>query len=128
MDTNTLAPAQRRKVAQDAVDALGKHRGDHVRLRVRCSRSHQVASVYATSRGLVYTATARPRAHGSRDFIDAPHHDSTNGREQSDFLDVRDELLADDELRAGCECGPRTLSRAELRRAIAEGERAIQVS
>jgi len=110
------------------VDALGAHRGDHLRLRVSCSRSHHVASIYETASGLVYTAPCTAHAHGSRDYVDAPHGVEPCGHEWADVLAVANDLMADDELPAGCECGPRTLSRTELLRAVAAHRRHLRVS
>ncbi|ONI91546.1 hypothetical protein ALI22I_07890 [Saccharothrix sp. ALI-22-I] len=122
-----LIPAQRREVARVSLHALGAHRADHRRLDVRCSRSHHVAAVYDTSSGLVYAASAGTQAHGSRARVDTPHHGDRHGAEHVDLLTEIDTRVMDDRLPAWCGCGPRTLSRADLRRAIADGERHVQL-
>lgn len=107
--------------------ALGSHRGGHTLLSVQCSRSHHVAAVYTTPAGPVYTSVTGPRAHGSRDRQDAAHRDHRHGVEHVDLLVGADDLMVDDGLVASCECGPRTLSRAELLTAIAEGRKRLRV-
>lgn len=104
-------------------------RDAHVRLRVRCADSHHVATVYETEMGLTYVASLGARGHGSRDFVDVAHHDSSHGRKFVDVVEPNPESNAtdDDELPAGCACGPRTLSRSELTRALAAGRRRMLV-
>jgi hypothetical protein len=127
MSTSALTPAQRRQTARTALADLGSKRAEHKQISVQCSRSHHVATVYATPAGPVYVAVTGPRAHGSRDRHDAAHHNNTHGVEQVDLLvDSRDPMV-DDALPASCECGPRTLSRSELLRVIAEGKRRLRV-
>jgi hypothetical protein len=82
---------------------------------VRCTRSHRVASVYATPAGPVYEALAGPHTHGRRDFVDAGHH----GAAVVDLLDATGDPMAEDALSAWCECGPRVLSRTILQEAVA---------
>ena len=127
MSTSALTPAQRRQTARAAMTALGSKRAEHKQLSVQCSRSHHVAIVYTTPAGPVYVAVTGPRAHGSRDRHDAAHHNNTHGVEQVDLLVDDSDPMVDDALFASCECGPRTLSRAELLRAIAEGKRRLRV-
>lgn len=103
----------------------GSHRSDHQLLSVQCPRGHHVAFVYDTTAGPVYWAITGPHAHGSRDFVDTPHHASARGTEYVDLLDG--EPLADDALPAWCDCGPRTLSRAELRRSVAGEHHTIRL-
>lgn len=111
-----------------AVRALHGSRDGHVRLRVRCGESHRVATVYATDVGLVYVARSGPRAHGSKDFLDAAHHDAAHGTEVADLVELGPDDLGDDELPASCECGPRSVSRAQLLEALRSGQRRLLVN
>jgi hypothetical protein len=79
---------------------------------VQCPNSHHVAAVYETEEGLVYYSIEGPHAHGSKDRIDTAHHGGSRGSEYVDLL-VGDPL-DDDALPAWCDCGPWTLSRANL--------------
>ncbi|GAA5107794.1 hypothetical protein [Haloechinothrix salitolerans] len=116
--------ARYRKAAA-ALAEYGSHRSDHQRLAVRCQHGHHLAFVYDTPSGLVYWAITGPHAHGSRDFVDTPHHAATRGKEYVDLLEA--EPYADDEVPAWCDCGPRSLSRAALARAIADERRTIHL-
>jgi hypothetical protein len=127
MQTYPSSPPKRRELAQAAIASLDTHRAKHQRLNVQCSRSHHVATVYDTASGLVYVALTGPHAHGSRDFVDAAHHDKAHGFEHVDMLVASTDPMVDEALPAWCECGPRTLFRSELLGAIAEGKRRIQV-
>lgn len=127
MQRTFATPAARRAAAIGAVRALAGKRDRYVRLRVRCSGSHQVATVYGTEIGLVYVARGGAHAHGSRDFVDVAHHDAVHGVEIVDLLDTGTDPTADDALPARCECGPRTVSRAELMRTVRAGRRRLLV-
>src|SRR5436305_14352561 len=125
MDNTYLSPAERRALAEQALQNLGADRHRHILVRVRCPRSHHVAIVYGTSEGPVYRTQVGPHAHGSRDFVDVGHHGRRPGTEYVDLLDAG--AFAEDVLPARCECGNRSLSRAELRGTIDEHQRVIQV-
>lgn len=114
-----MNPDTRRKMAAQALAALGPQRGDHQRLSVQCSRSHHLAGVYETPVGLVYHAIEGPRAHGSRDRVDTAHHGGSKGTSFDDLL-AGDEM-SDDGLPAWCECGRYTLSRSDLLEEAASG-------
>ncbi len=120
-------PAKRRTAARNAVQAL-EQPNRHVKLRVQCAESHHVATVYDTDEGLVYVARSGPHAHGSRDFVDAAHHDAAHGMEVVDLLDPKADVTVDDALPASCECGPHTIARSELLRAIGSDEHRLLVS
>lgn len=115
----------RRALAERALATLGADRHNQILVRVRCARSHHVATVYGTEAGAVVVTQVGPHAHGSRDFVDLAHHGRRPGAEYVDLLDGGP--FAEDELPAGCECGTRTLSRTQLRRAIEDYRRVIQV-
>lgn len=116
----------RRQAARDAWAALPHGGRDAVRLQVQCARSHHVASVYDTAAGWVFTAPVRGRSHGSRDRIDEPH----GSHEVATWIDLiapMDDPHVDDSVPAWCDCGRRTLSRAEMLGWIAAGERKVVV-
>ncbi len=128
MDADRLPPSRRRTVAAEAWAALGPDRRERVLLRVRCSRSHHVAAVYATPAGPVYATELGRHAHGHRDFVDVDHRPVSHGRVGRYHLDLLEPFdPADDALPATCECGPRTLSRADLLSALRESRRTIEV-
>ncbi|WP_028663177.1 hypothetical protein [Saccharomonospora halophila] len=121
------APGIRRAAARGAVEALEQPRR-HVKLQVQCAEGHHVATVYDTEMGPVYVARSGQHAHGSRDFVDAAHHDSEHGVEIVDLLDPKADVTVDDALPASCECGPHTLARSELIRPIESGEHRLLLS
>ncbi|WP_246128077.1 hypothetical protein [Amycolatopsis rhizosphaerae] len=124
MTSEYLSPSQRRAVAEEALAQLGADRRKHVVLRVRCGRSHHVASVYDTGAGRVVATQTGTRAHGSRDFVDVAHH----GTRAPDYVDLLEaDTFSEDLLPAGCECGNMSLSREELRRSIESEQRVLQV-
>lgn len=125
MGIGYLSPSQRRHVAVEAIDSLGASRRDHVLLRVRCSASHHVATVYETEPGAVFVSLVGPRAHGNRDFLDLAHKARGHGTEYVDLLDG--DRHADDLLPAHCECGAHSLSRRELRQAIDSARRTLLI-
>jgi hypothetical protein len=122
MRSDRASQAQRRQIAQAALDELGASRSEWLRLEVLCAASHRVAAVYDTSAGWVYASVIGPHSHGSRDFVGARQP----GRQYADLL--RADALVDDVLPAWCGCGPRSLSRAELAAAIREHRRHLHVT
>jgi hypothetical protein len=88
-------------------------------LDVQCTHSHHVAAVFTTADGPVVQTHRGRHAHGQRDRVDTPHHGHPTSA-WTDFVDAGP--LADDKLPAWCECGPWTLSRAELAAWVAAGE------
>ncbi|WP_228000265.1 hypothetical protein [Nocardia australiensis] len=121
-----LSPAERQLAARRAVDDLGQGRDDHAVLRVRCGRSHHVATVFDTTVGAVYESSVGPHAHGHRDFVDEPHHASRTGTRFADLLDG--DRFTDDLVPAHCECGSYELSRTDMRRAIDADQHTIQLT
>jgi hypothetical protein len=118
---------QRETAARAAVEALGRSPSQHARLQISCGRGHHVAVVYDTDSGLVFRSAVRARAHGKRDQPDTGHNGSPKERVWLDLLDAHGPSV-DDELPAGCECGPRTLSRHLVQGFIADGERHVVLS
>ena len=90
-----------------------------------CQHGHHVAAVYRTPAGLVYQADTGPHAHGSKDFVDTAHGSHSRGNEFTDLLEA-DEMTADD-VPAWCDCGHRTLSRAELAELVRSGRGTIHL-
>ncbi|MVU76952.1 hypothetical protein GPX89_06795 [Nocardia sp. ET3-3] len=120
-----LSPSERRLAARRALDDLRDDRDDHALVRVRCGRSHHVATVFDTAAGAVYESLIGPHAHGRRDYIDEAHHAD---RRHIRFVDLLDgDRYTDDVLSAHCECGDHELSRARLRKAVDTHERTIQL-
>lgn len=111
----------RRRLAAEALASLGQSRQEHQRLSVQCPHGHHVAAVFDTEVGLVVRTLTGPHAHGSKDRVDTPHHAATRGQEYVDVLDPGSSV--DDQLPAWCDCGARTLSRAEVRRHVRPGHR-----
>lgn len=116
---------QRRLRAERALAELQPHLSDHQRLGVQCQHAHHLAAVYETPEGLVYHARTGPHSHGSKDFIDTGRHGSPSGDDYVDLL-VAD-TMADDALPAWCDCGPRSLSRADLQRHLDAGQRTVRL-
>lgn len=112
-------------MASEAIGVLGASRRDHVLLRVRCSASHHVATVYRAEPGPVFVSVVGQRAHGNRDFVDLAHGTHGRGTQYMDLLDGAPN--ADDELPAHCECGAHSLSRRELRQAIDSAQRTFLI-
>jgi hypothetical protein len=127
MSTNG-GPADRRAAAEAALAELDGELSAHRRLEVRCRRSHHVAAVYDTDIGLIYRAVVGTRGHGHQDRIDVGHRGDPRGRIYADVLDAGDDPMADDDLPATCQCGPRTLSRSALLASLAERHRHFFVS
>jgi hypothetical protein len=84
----------------------------HRLVSIQCPRGHHVASVVATPDGVVVTGERTGHAHGHRDRVDTPHH---AGRHERWTLPLRTDAYGDDEVKAWCECGGWTLSRAQMR-------------
>lgn len=120
------SPEITRKLATEALGALGKHRSDRQVLSVQCARSHHVATVYDTDAGLVFRSVTGPHAHGSRDFVDTAHHGDRGGAEYVDLLEAGP--LVADELPAWCDCGSHMLSRSELAGLVAKRQRTLRLS
>ena len=116
----------RRRLAAEALASLGRSRRQHQRLSVQCPHGHHVAAVFDTEVGLVVRTLTGPHAHGSKDFVDTAHHGATRGQEYVDVLDPGPS--GDDQLPAWCDCGTRTLSRAEVRREVRPGHRTWHLS
>lgn len=119
--------ATRKQAGRLAYEALGETPSEHVVLQVDCGRSHHLAGVYTTAAGLVFHSVLHSKAHGRRDRYDGAHHGHTLGTDFYDLLET-DDPAASDELDAGCECGPYSLSRALLREHIAAGLKRVVVS
>lgn len=123
-EMSKLSAPERRHLAEHALDSLAQA-GEQVRLRVRCGRGHHVATVFDTPAGLVFHSVIGTHAHGDRDFVDTGHGAHDLGTRYVDLLAA--DGIVDDALPAACECGPHTLSRAQLTQAIADSERTIQL-
>lgn len=111
-------------MARRALDALGRSPSEHARLSVQCAHGHHVATVYDTPSGLVFAGRVQARGHGRRDLPDTPHRGHPAVGPWVDLLDPAhpaDPALADEPLPAGCDCGPRSLSRPLLLQAIRDG-------
>lgn len=94
-----------------------------ITLRIHCAHNHDVAVVYDTPAGFIYSAPIRPRSHGSYDKPDTPHGNEKPHR-YFDFLVVEG---ADDSVPAWCDCGSRELSRDVIRRWIEAGEHRVVI-
>lgn len=124
MSTNRIATDRRRHLAAEMLHGLGTHRSDVQRLSVQCARSHHLAFVYDTDVGLVVSAAVGGHAHGSKDFVDTPHH----GAARPEYADLLEQdPLGTDDLPAWCDCGPHTLSRTSLLAQIRSGQHTARV-
>lgn len=117
----------REGVARRAFEALGPNPSQQVVLMVQCNSAHHLATVHNTEAGCVYHSVLHSKSHGRRDYADVGHHASQLGRDWFDLLDAQDAIVVGDELPAGCECGPYTLSRSQLIQQIADGEKRVIV-
>lgn len=117
----------RENIARRAFEALGPSPSQSMVLMVQCPHSHHLAAVYDTDAGRVYHSVLHAGSHGRRDYQDLGHHASRRGRDWFDLLDAEPDASVSDELEAGCEDGPYTLSRAQLIRQIAAGESRVIV-
>lgn len=117
----------REKKARRAYEALGPSPSQSAVLQVSCDRSHHLAAIFQTEAGLVFHSVLHSKAHGRRDYFDSGHHASQLGVDWFDLLDPGKDPAIADELAAGCECGPYTLSRALLIQHIADGQTRIVI-
>lgn len=110
-----------------ALRRLGEHRSEHRLLNVQCGRSHHLAAVYQTDAGPVYRSVSGPHAHGSLDFVDTPHR----GGKRHEYVVLLEPSTSDtattatDDLPAWCDCGPVTLSRAQLLDQVRAGRHTV---
>jgi hypothetical protein len=124
MTQNEMSQQERSKTAQQAWLALPHGGHDAIRLRVHCSRNHDVAVVYATDVGRVYVAPIGAHSHGSRDRI----HESHGDQKAHHWFDLlTGDLAAGDALPAWCDCGQRSLSRAAVEAWLAAGEHRVVI-
>ena len=116
---------ERSRQAEQALAAIPHGGRDAITLRVHCAKSHAVAKLYDTSEGLVYVGPVRAPSHGSFDLPDSPH----SGHETKRWLDLLavNPAVSDDAMPAWCDCGQRTLSRAEVLKWIAAGEHRVVI-
>ena len=117
----------RAATARQAFEALGPSPSQKVILQVQCDSAHHVAAVYDTGSGPVYRSTLHSKAHGRRDYEDVGHHASQLGLDWFDLLDPGPDPGLSDELPAGCECGPYTLSRQQLIDQVRRGQGRVVV-
>jgi hypothetical protein len=90
-------------------------------LVVHCASGHHVGALYRSPAGLLWAGPIWARAHGDRDRHDAAHHGGHRDTLWMDWVAGGQGVSTDDPLPAGCECGPRALSRVRLLAAVAEG-------
>jgi hypothetical protein len=106
MSTDVTTPVRRRELARSALTGLGPDLDEHLRLVVRCPRSHVVAFVYDTDEGLVYRAVDGRHRHG------ATAASTGTGHLENDVVEpVAAAPAQGDALPAWCECGPHAVSR-----------------
>ena len=117
----------RAEQARKAFEALGPSPSQSVVVQVQCASAHHVAAVYKTEAGLVYHSVLHSKAHGRKDYEDIGRHASRLGVDWFDLLDPGADPSLSDELPAGCECGPRTLSRSLLIEQITQGLTRVNV-
>lgn len=117
----------REQIARQAYEALGPSPSQKAVLQVQCNSAHHLAAVYETDAGRVYHSQLHSKAHGRKDYVDLGHHASQLGVDWYDLLDAVPGADVPDELPAGCECGPYTLSRDQLVQQIADGETRVIV-
>lgn len=121
----SISHGVRERVARSAFEALGTP-GEMVVLMVQCSSAHHLATVHQTASGRVFHSVLHSKSHGRRDYFDSGHHASRLGVDWFDLLDDDDQGISDD-LPAGCECGPYTLSRQQLAMQIEAGAKRVIV-
>lgn len=117
----------REQIARSAFEALGPSPSQKAVLMVQCNSAHHLAAVFGTDQGRVYHSVLHSKAHGRKDYEDVGHHASRLGLDWFDLLDPGDDDWVSDDLPAGCECGPYTLSRSQLLQQIADGETRVIV-
>ena len=115
------------QVARQAYEALGASPSQQILLMMNCPQAHHLAAVYDTPAGPVYHSLLHSKAHGRKDRWDGGHHASQLGIDWFDLLDPEPSAAVGDELPAGCECGPFTLSRRLVLKHVAAGEKRIVV-
>lgn len=121
-----LSPSERQLIARRALGDIAPNRDKYALVRVRCGRSHRIATVFDTAAGVVYESPIGPHAHGRRDYIDSAHR---GDRRRIHYVDLLDgDRYASDLIPAHCECGDHELSRTQLRQAIDSHQRTIQLS
>lgn len=108
-------------IARQAYEALGPSPSQSAVLQVQCNSAHHIAAVYKTGAGLVFHSVLHSKAHGRRDYEDVGHHASRLGLDWFDLLEPGEDPSVSDDLAAGCECGPYTLSRKELIDQVEQG-------
>ena len=120
----------RRHRAEAALTTLQGPRDRYQKLSIQCRHGHHVAWVYDTPSGLVYRSMTGPHAHGSRDFVDTGHHGTRRGTAGAGgYVDLLEaEATADDAMPAWCDCGPRTLSRADLLQHVRAGGKTVRLA
>ena len=123
MATTPLAHADREQLARRGLALIEDRPSDFTLLSVQCTHGHHLATVFRTPDGSVYRSTplGHSHSHGDRDRYDSAHH-AAEGQPWVDLLEVPPSAAVDDGLPAWCECGARTLSRAQLIQWIADGE------
>ena len=119
----------RAEIARKGFEALGPSPSQNLSLMVQCPHSHHLAAVYDTEVGRVFHSVTHAGSHGRKDRPDVPHHASGKaaqlGRDWFELLGAKPDASVSDDLQAGCECGPRVLSRADLQQLIADGQTRI---
>ena len=128
MATTPLAHADREQLARRGLALIEDRPSDFTLLSVQCTHGHHLATVFRTPDGSVYRSTplGHSHSHGDRDRYDSAHH-AAEGQPWVDLLEVPPSAAVDDGLPAWCECGVRTLSRAQLIQWIADGERRVNL-
>ncbi len=117
----------RANTARHAFVNLGLSPSANMVVQVQCNHAHHVAAVYKTDAGLVYHSVLHSKAHGRRDYEDQGHHASKLGSDWFDLLDPGADPGIGDELPAGCECGPQTLSRQLLLEQVTAGRKRVTI-
>jgi hypothetical protein len=118
---------ERAAIARRAYEDLGASPSQSMVLQVQCSSAHHVAAVYNTGEGLVFHSVLHAKAHGRRDYVDVGHHASRLGLDWFDLLQPGADPTISDDLAAGCECGPYTLSRSQLIEQVGQGLTRVNV-
>ncbi len=118
---------ERARIAREAFEQLGGSPSQRAVLQVQCDSAHHVGAVYDTEAGLVFHAVLHSKAHGRKDYEDVGHKGTQLGLDWFDLLEPGADPTVSDELAAGCECGPYTLSRRDLLKDIARGERRVVI-
>jgi len=117
----------RAEKARQAFEALGPSPSQSLVLQIQCNSAHHVAGIHDTTAGLVYYTVLHSKSHGRRDYVDLGHHASRLGLDWFDLLDPGDDPSINDDLPAGCECGPATLSRQLLIEQVSQGLKRVNI-